>query len=222
MSQLVCYLLVYSDSINIKDIGLNTKGILLRSLIMSENRTHFVLFYSSNSIYSNFHPAKFIDQDFIMNLPQSSKFSSQKDYHFLHVEQYMHAYKALIFKDISTLDQILLSSDPKLIKELGRKVANFDDNVWDANARDIVTRGCCLKFYQNPKMWQQMKVAGKDRQFVECAPKDKRWGIGLSLKNPKCLDPSQWQGENWLGQCLDKTWNYLEEGTIPELLIKFH
>ena len=108
---------------------------------MSEVGTKFVLFYSTNSIYSNFHPAKFSDLDFIMKLPQSSKFKGNKDFQFMHVEQYMHACKALIFHDISTLDQILSTSNPKLTKELGRKVANFNDNVWAANAKNIVTRG---------------------------------------------------------------------------------
>ena len=187
---------------------------------MSEVGTKFVLFYSTNSIYSNFHPAKFSDLDFIMKLSKSSKFKGNKDFQFMHVEQYMHACKALIFHDISTLDQILSTSNPKLTKELGRKVANFNDNVWAANAKNIVTRGCCLKFNQNQKMWQQMKEAGADKHFVECSPKDKRWGIGLDINNPKCLDPSKWQGENWLGQCLDNTWNYLNKGSIPEFLVE--
>ena len=93
---------------------------------------------------------------------------------FSHVEQYMHACKAFLFQDISVLDQILFSTDPKVTKQLGRQVANFDDAVWSATAMDIVTRGCCLKFGQNEDLREQLAADGGGRQFVECAPRDRR------------------------------------------------
>lgn len=187
---------------------------------MSRVKGKLVLFYSSNSIFSNFYPAKFTDVDFMLKLPQSSEFFGEKEYQFSHVEQYMHAYKALIFKDISTLDQILSTSNPKLTKQLGRKVANFDDSVWTKIALDIVTRGIYLKFDQNDEMWQHMRIVGTGRQFVECSKMDRRWGIGRDIKDPKCLDPTQWQGQNWLGLCLDRALKYLNKGTTPNLVIK--
>ena len=184
---------------------------------MTQVKENFVLFYS-NSIYSNFHPAKFTDQELMRVLPKSSKFSGQIDFQFSHVEQYMHANKALLFNDIQTFDQILATSDPKLAKQLGRLVKHFDDNIWSASARDIVTRGCCLKFGQDKELQQQILADGTNRTFVECAPKDKRWGVGLGIKNSKCLKPNQWQGQNWLGECLNRTWKYLDEETEPRLL----
>ena len=117
---------------------------------MTQVKEDFVLFYS-NSIYSNFHPAKFTDQELMRVLPKSSKFSGQIDFQFSHVEQYMHANKALLFNDIQMFDQILATSDPKLAKQLGRLVKHFDDNIWSASARDIVTRGCCLKFWSRQR-----------------------------------------------------------------------
>ena len=78
---------------------------------MTQVKEDFVLFYS-NSIYSNFHPAKFTDQELMRVLPKSSKFSGQIDFQFSHVEQYMHANKALLFNDIQMFDQILATSDP--------------------------------------------------------------------------------------------------------------
>ena len=38
------------------------------------------------------------------------------------------------------------------------------------------------------------------------------------MKNPKCIEPRYWRGQNWLGQCLDNAWKYLDEGTEPRLL----
>ena len=61
----------------------------------------------------------------------------------------MHACKALLFKDDETLDRILSATDPMETKKLGREVAGFEDDVWCSVARDIVTRGCWLKFSQN-------------------------------------------------------------------------
>ena len=130
----------------------------------------------------------------------------------------MHASKALLFLDIQMFDQILETSDPKLAKQLGRLVKHFDDDVWSATARDIVTRGCCLKFYQNKDLQQQIEADGTNRTFVECAPRDKRWGVGLGIKNPKCLKPDQWEGHNWLGDCLKRTLENLHAGTEPTLL----
>ena len=141
---------------------------------MTEIKGNFVLFYSTNSIYSNFHPAEFTDQELMRKLPESSDYFGQKMFRFSHVEQYMHACKAILFQDFSVLDQILFSTDPKVTKQLGRRVANFDDEVWSATARDIVTRGCCLKFGQNEELRQQMESDGNGRQFVECAPRDRR------------------------------------------------
>lgn len=34
---------------------------------------------------------------------------------------------------------------------------------------------------------------------AECAVQDKIWGISLSIKDERRLDPSQWQGQNLLG-----------------------
>ena len=102
---------------------------------MTEIRGNFVLF-----------PAEFRDQELMKTLPNCSKFFGQQDFWFSHVEQYMHASKALLFLDIPMFDQIMSVSNPKIAKQLGRLVEQFDDEVWTATARDIVSRGCFLKF----------------------------------------------------------------------------
>ena len=42
-----------------------------------------------------------------------------------------------------------------------------------------------------------------------------RWGIGLGVKNPLCVNRSKWRGTNWLGLCLDATRENIKEGTQP-------
>ena len=131
----------------------------------------FELFYSNNTIYSNFYAAPFSDGG--LKFPEGSIYHETTDFSFVHVEQYMHACKAMLFKDVETLDEILSASDPMDAKKLGRKVSGFEDRVWSSVARDIVTRGCYLKFKQNQQLWDEMKNTGT-RTFVECAPRDIR------------------------------------------------
>ena len=112
----------------------------MKSVKMTEIRGNFVLFYSTNSIYSNFHPAELRDQELMKTLPKCSKFFGQQDFWFSHVEQYMHASKALLFLDIPMFDQIMSVSNPKIAKQLGRLVEQFDNEVWTATTRDIVSK----------------------------------------------------------------------------------
>ena len=136
---------------------------------MAAKSEKYELFYSNSSVYSNFYPAGFTDPELMRRISDTSDFSREGDFTFVHVEQYMHAckvrvrwkclqiqdnmklyqrrhFQALLFEDHEVLEKILLTSDPMETKRLGRKVANFVDDDWMEVARDIVTRGCWLKF----------------------------------------------------------------------------
>lgn len=43
---------------------------------------NFVLFYSNNSVYSNFYPAEFSDPEFILKLPKTSKHHGSQEFRF--------------------------------------------------------------------------------------------------------------------------------------------
>ena len=60
---------------------------------MASRSEEYELFYSNSSVYSNFYPAKFSDPELMQRLPESSAFSRDRDFRFVHVEQYMHACK---------------------------------------------------------------------------------------------------------------------------------
>lgn len=62
--------------------------------------------------------------------------------------QYMMAEKARYFRDKKTAEAILQSTSPKEIKELGRKVCNFNTERWNYVKVDIVTTGNIYKFTQ--------------------------------------------------------------------------
>lgn len=116
-------------------------------------------------------------------------------------EQYMMHQKALLFKDLTTAAKIMSTTSPKLQKQLGREVINYNDIIWDSRRFDIVFKGNLAKFSQNELLKSELLNTG-NRQFVEASPYDTIWGIGMGLDNPLINDPTKWRGLNLLGQVL--------------------
>ena len=111
------------------------------------------------------------------------------------------ASKARLFEDEETLGEILVAPDAKTAKALGRKVLNFDDDVWKANARRLVTKGNVAKFEQNEELKKFLLGTG-DAVLVEASPYDRIWGIGLKAGDGRAMHPDTWQGQNLLGFAL--------------------
>lgn len=121
--------------------------------------------------------------------------------HYLTAEHWMMASKARLFDDSKSLKLILEAPDPKSAKALGRKVKDFDNYVWNANSRRIVTEGNVAKFGQNPELRKFLVDTG-EQILVEASPYDRVWGIGLKATDKKSAHPSTWQGQNLLGFAL--------------------
>ena len=71
---------------------------------------------------------------------------------YLTAEHWMMAEKARLFGDEAMLHAILNCKEPKEAKAFGRRVANFDGEVWDKHKYSIVVRGNLSKFQQNPDL----------------------------------------------------------------------
>lgn len=117
---------------------------------------------------------------------------------YVTAEQYMMAKKALVFKDQEAYEEIMASKNPRDQKAIGRRVKNFNPDVWSVISREVVYQGNYAKFSQNPKMREELMATG-DLEIVEASPYDKIWGIGLRESDPKAWDKSTWEGTNWLG-----------------------
>ena len=113
-------------------------------------------------------------------------------------EQYMMAEKARIFGDEVTWQQIMESYSPHIMKKLGRRVKNFDNDVWSKSCVKIVKKGSLAKFTQNHELKKYLLSTG-DKILVEASPFDTIWGIGLSADDPRACMPREWRGENLLG-----------------------
>lgn len=132
---------------------------------------------------------------------QSCKFEDNNGIKYSSAEQYMMYHKALLFNDLEIANKIMNIKDVKEIKQLGREVKNFDKEIWEDIANDIVYLGTYFKFSQNEELKNSI-FKYNDKEFVEASPKDKIWGVGLHETNPLILDKNNWLGTNWLGNCV--------------------
>lgn len=118
-------------------------------------------------------------------------------------EQYMMAQKAKFFNDEETMKLIMIATEPKDHKLLGRQVKNFDETKWNNVADDIVFQGNLAKFSQNKELKEKLLATG-DKLFVECSPYDKIWGNGLNITDTLNTKPENWKGTNRLGKAIMK------------------
>ena len=133
-------------------------------------------------------------------------------------EQYMMAMKAKVFGDKEAEEEIMETHDPREQKAIGRRVQDFDRDVWEnieENGQpycwNVVYKGNKAKFDQNPGLKEYL-LATKGTTIVEASPYDKIWGIGRDQDDPAAHDRTKWRGTNWLGEVLTVLRdNYLDE-----------
>ena len=131
---------------------------------------------------------------------------------FTSMEQYMMYKKAICFKDENIANQILAEKNVAKIKELGRLVSDYDEHIWNGVRQIIIYEGLLAKFSQNEFLKSRL-LDTKNSILAECAVKDRIWGIGLSLTDPKRLIPSEWKGQNLLGYALMMVRGRLKKGS---------
>ncbi|MDY7087122.1 MAG: NADAR family protein [Actinomycetota bacterium] len=120
---------------------------------------------------------------------------------FATAEHYMMWRKAVLFGDEVMAGRILAAPHPKVAKALGGRVANFRQDVWNANRYEIVVSGNRAKFTQHDELRDFLLTTG-ERVLVEASPLDRIWGIGLGRDDPRAADPRRWRGTNLLGFAL--------------------
>ena len=147
-----------------------------------------ICFHNSNE--ENGYLSNWYHSDFMVD---GMKFSS--------MEQFMMYRKAVCFHDNLIAKQILETEDVAAIKALGREVSNYDDHVWNGVRQITVYEGLLAKFSQNDDLKKKLKSSG-NAILAECAVRDRIWGIGLSMHDPRRMNPKQWNGKNLLGYTL--------------------
>lgn len=147
---------------------------------------NMILFW--NSCYSQWFPSEFRDCNGLK---------------FFNAEQFMMYHKAKLFNDSEIMEKIIKETNPRAIKEYGRQVKNYIDDIWVDAREEVVILGNYYKFTQNDRILKEL-MSSIGKELVEASPVDRIWGIGLSEHDEKCLDKSKWRGLNLLGNCLMK------------------
>ena len=154
---------------------------------MSETLQKFTIFFNNRTPFSNWYPSQFEWNGIL----------------FSRGEQYMMYRKAMLFGDIEIANKILQTDVPFEQKALGRKVRNYNDDIWSQVRFDIMVVGLYEKFSQNPNL-KEVLLSTVGTKMVEANPNDRIWGIGLSASDPRAQNEETWLGQNLLGEVLDK------------------
>ncbi|KAK6742017.1 hypothetical protein RB195_009719 [Necator americanus] len=143
-------------------------------------------FFSDKYVFSNHYPCRRL---FI----HGQRFSS--------TEQFYMWTKARFCKDFSAANAILYLNDPKMIKQVGSQLENFDQHRWRKFSWRVMMKAVMAKFKQDRNMrFQLFRTAGS--MLTEANPHDNYWGIGLAIDDPNVANPSRWKGCNVMGEIL--------------------
>jgi ribA/ribD-fused uncharacterized protein len=116
-------------------------------------------------------------------------------------EHWMMAEKARLFGDPDAERAAIDAPNPALAKAAGRTVRDFDDDVWVRERFEIVVRGNVHKFAAHSDL-REFLLSTSSRVLVEASPRDRLWGIGMSVNNENAENPAAWRGLNLLGFAL--------------------
>ena len=166
----------------------------------SHDKTKYTntLLKGDEAIFSNWYPSPITFSTLQFYNTLNVKIGPQT---FANVEQGMMYGKAVLFNDFLIASKILKTISPKVVRELGRKVKNYDEETWTNVKYNYVKELILEKFKQNDDLLQILKKTG-NMILVEGAWYDKIWGVGLKDTDPKIQDPTLWLGQNLLGKAL--------------------
>ena len=177
--------------------------------------TTHTFFWKSQSVFSQWHPAKFIYKDITFSsAEQFMMYSKAKMFGADDVAKKIMDYneipliKKFLNGELSDTDicndkDILREWDKyqKAIKDHGREVKQYVEEVWKAKRVSIVAVASREKYSQNPAYKEELlKCSGT--KMVEASPYDKIWGIGLSKEQALKMPEDKWPGVNLLGKVL--------------------
>ena len=139
---------------------------------------------------SNFYPSKFrVNANIVDKTGEIEVYTAEQAIMWL---------KALLMDDVKTAAVIAQASNPADCKTYGRQVTPFIEDRWNQYRNKVAFEVLMLKF-QNPEL-QRLLLETGDEVLAEAAPRDKIWGIGLSVADAS--KGLKWRGENILGNTL--------------------
>ena len=141
-------------------------------------------FYGELNPFSNFHPVSF-------ELDGTIYTSS---------EQFIQQQKAQLFGDRVTEVKIMSALTPLQCKKEGRNVRNFDQGLWNSNAKLLCLPGIQAKFDQNE--WLRKLLLSTANETLAEASYDEVRGTGKSFYHKDCTSKDKWTSIGILGEML--------------------
>jgi len=166
---------------------------------MINNKLKYEFFYETSSLFSNWYPAQYTLNGIMFNCS----------------EQGVMYDKAILFGDENVATEIMKcnSSQQRKMKQLGRTVKNFDENIWKNNREKIYHKHCSAKFKSNQYLKNAL-LNTHDKILVEASPTDLIWGIGLSEEDAIVTPVKNWKGLNLLGKILTQIREEIKQDNI--------
>lgn len=146
-----------------------------------------LLFFGAGCPLSNFYSCKLYHPEFT-----ALKFYS--------VEQAMMFSKAALFDDLNAMELIVNSRSPLACKRYGRKVKNYDDDLWRFMRYSVVFQYNLQKFINDSSLLDVLMTT-RGYILVESAKNDFIWGCGYGQDDEESLNPDKW-GLNLHGNIL--------------------
>lgn len=121
-------------------------------------------------------------------------------------EQLFMWLKSIHFGDMDTANEILVAPNPKVAKQLGRRVRNFNESNWEKVRQKYMTLALIIKYTYCPEFRFILNKSLDSQKFVECTKFDKIWGCGLTAS--EVANGLKFTGLNLLGNCIDRVRSY--------------
>lgn len=126
-------------------------------------------------------------------------------------EQYFMYHKCLLFdpKNKRLQYTILRESCPSKVRQFGRQVANYNEEIWEKERYNIMLNALKLKFGQNYAIKEKLLSTG-NKNLYEASKHDRIWGIGYRDMDA-LYKPRHKFGQNLLGKVLMEIRNELRQ-----------
>ncbi len=171
-------------------------GTLPKNMILHESFSEYIektckpfptyyYFYGKEHPFSQHHKVSF----------------TYKGITFDYTEQFMMYSKAMLFNDYDAANQILAAGSPAEMARIGRRVENFDEELWKEKRFGIVYVANREKFTQNPHLLNAL-LSTQGKLLAEASPSNRIWGIGVDINSLARFNPTYWNGMNLLGEIL--------------------
>ena len=145
-------------------------------------------FYTSQSPLSNFFMRDIKDDN-------GTKYHSS--------EQMYQVKKARMFHDHAAVTKIMSCKTPYECYTEGKRIQNFNSQLWKDKAPEVMHEVCTYKFCQHADLKAFLLETG-ETTLAEASKHDTYWGVGLALQHKDIFKQDRWTGQNWMGKTLMK------------------